>query len=145
MVQLHAKHSQRAFEKVAEINGGNDADVAVQVLLSLAAMDLYARCFKRARRFLTKACIALNAAKLCFIPSSGNPPGLTEDHHERLVVLSQIVYLESYLFLTVDGTEPKMAARIEKEFRHEFRVGFTSSPLVAWTDDEHTANLPAVV
>jgi len=26
------------------------------------------------------------------------------------------------MFLAVDGTEPKMATRIEKEFRYEFQV-----------------------
>lgn len=122
IVQLRAKHGQRALEQVAEVNGGTNAEVSVHVLLSLAAMTLHARWTERARQFLTKACIALNAANIQFIPATGRPPGLTEDVSERLVVLSQVIYLENYLFLAVDGTEPKMTARIEKEFRREVEV-----------------------
>jgi len=85
-------------------------------------MSLHARWLERARRFLTRACIALDAANLRFIPATGRPPGLTEDVHERLVVLSQIIYMESYLFLAVDGTGPKMAARIGEEPRRDLRV-----------------------
>ena len=122
MVQLHAKHSQQTLEQIIEISGGNDADLAVHALLSLAAMDLYTRQFDRARRFLTRSCIALNAAKLRFAPAGGCPLGLTEDVRERLVVLSQIIYLENYLFLAIDGTEPRMAVRVEKEFRCGLQV-----------------------
>ena len=74
------------------------------------------------REYLKKACIALNAAKLRFIPDTGRPPELTEEVHERLALLSQVIYFEHYLFLAVDGLEPKMAARIEGEFRYELQV-----------------------
>jgi len=37
-------------------------------------------------------------------------------------VLSQIIYFESYMFLAVDGIEPKLITRIEKEFRYELQV-----------------------
>ena len=122
MVRLRAKHAQRALEQVAEITGGGDADLTVHVSLSLAAMTLHGRWFGSARKCLTKACIALNAADLRFIPATGRPPELTEDVREWVVVLSQIIYLETYLFLAVDGAEPKMTVRIEKEFRHELQV-----------------------
>ena len=85
-------------------------------------MTLHSRWIDSARKCLTKTCIALNAANLRFIPATGRPPGLTEDVRERAVVLSQVIYLESYMFLAVDGTEPKMTVRIEKEFRHDLQV-----------------------
>ena len=85
-------------------------------------MSLHARWFEFGRQYLTKTCIALNAAKLQFIPATGRPPGLTEDIREWLVVLSQVIYMESYMFLAIDGIEPKMTDRIEKEFRHELQV-----------------------
>ena len=122
MVLLHAKHSQRAFEQLAEVSGGIDAYLTVQVLFSLTSMILHSRWLDFARKFLTRTCIALNAAGLRFVPATGRPPVLTEDVRERVVVLSQIVYLESYMFLVVDGTEPKMTVRIEKEFRHGLQV-----------------------
>jgi hypothetical protein len=121
-VRLHAKHIQLALEQASEIRGGNDANLTAQVWLLFATGSLHARRFELTREYLTKACIALNAAKLRFIPATGRPPGLTDDVHERLVSLSQVVYFENYMFLTVDEIEPKMTARIEKEFRHELRV-----------------------
>ena len=122
MLRLHAKYGQLAFEQVVEIVKGNDANLTAQVFLYVAAVCLYERWFRLSRQYLTKACIALNAASLQFTPATGRPPALTEDVHERLVILSQAIYLENYHYLAVDGVEPKMTARIEKEFRHELEV-----------------------
>ena len=122
MVLLRARHAQRAFEHAAEVTGGNDANLTVQVLFYSATMTLYLRWLWVARKSLTKACIALNVAGLRFIPATGRPPRLTEDVRERVVVLSQVIYLESYMFLAVDGAEPKMLARIEEEFRRDLQV-----------------------
>jgi hypothetical protein len=121
-LRLHAKHGQLAFEQVAEIAKGSDASLRVHVFLFVATGSLYGRWFKMSREYLKKACLALNVAGHRFIPDTGRPPGLTEDIHERLATLSQLIYFEHYLFLAVDGLEPKMTARIEKEFRHELRV-----------------------
>ena len=68
-----------------------------------------------------------------FIPASGRPPELTEEVQERLAVLSQLVYLENYLFLAVDRMKPNMTVRLEREFQREFQVriiaiGFTCGP-----------------
>ena len=123
MVQLRAKHAQRSIEQFVEITRGINANLKVQVMVSIAAITLHGRRLDHSRQCLTKACIVLNTANLRFIPAIGSPPGLSEDVRERAVVLSQIIYFESYMFLAVDGTEPKMATRIEKEFRHELQVG----------------------
>ena len=122
MVRLHAKHAQLALEQVAEITAGSDATLQTQVLLCSTTVSLHGRWFKHSRRYLTRACIALNAAKLRFVPATGRPPELTEDIYEGLVMLSQIIYFENYMFLAMDGIEPKMTVRIEKEFRHELQV-----------------------
>ena len=119
---LRAKHAQRAFEQLADINGGIDAYLTVHAFFSLASMALHSRWPGSAREFLTRTSIALNAAGLRFVPATGRPPVLTEDVRERVVVLSQVIYLESYMFLAVDGVEPKMTVRIEKEFRHDLQV-----------------------
>ena len=96
---------------------GNDIDLLVHVLCYVASTSLLARAPNYSRHSLKKACIALNAAKLRFIPDTGRPPELSEEVRERVVVLSQIVHLENYMFLAVDGIEAQMAARIEEEFR----------------------------
>jgi hypothetical protein len=123
MLQLHAKHSQRALEQMSEAGKSGDAELKAQMLLCAASGALFQRWFRPARSYLRKACDAVNTANLRFIPVFGRPPELTEEVHERLAVLSQIVYTENYLFLAIDQTAPTMAARIEEEFRHELQVG----------------------
>lgn len=122
MVRLHARHGQLAWEQTAEISKGNDAHLKAQAYLLNATGALYGRWFDFCRQYLTKACLALNAAKLRFLPATGRPPELTEEVIERLAALSQNIYFENYMFLAVDGVEPKMTARLEKEFRYEVRV-----------------------
>jgi len=122
-VRLHAKHGQLGFEQLAEIDKGFDPSLKVHAFLYVATGNPW---FRISREYLVKACIALNAAKLRFIPDTGRPPEFTEDVHERLATLSQVIYFEHYLFLAVDGLEPKMTARIEKEFRHELQVSVRS-------------------
>ena len=122
MTRLLAKHAQRTFELLAEVSMGNDVDLLVHILLYLASTSLLPRAFIFSRHSLKKACIALNAAKLRFIPDTGRPLELSEEVRERVVALSQIVYLENYMFLAVDGVEPQMTARIEEEFRQDLQV-----------------------
>lgn len=119
IVRLHAKHGQLAWEQVAEISKGNDPNLKAQVFLQVATASLYGRWFEFSRQYLTKACLALNAAKLQFIPTIGRPPELSEEVLERLAILSQSIYFVNYMFLAVDGKEPASTGRIEGEFRHE--------------------------
>ena len=122
MIQRRTRNVQRALELLSEITRGSNADLWVQVLVSLVALTLHARWFKPSRQCLMKACIILRTADLRFVPAVGRPPGLSEDVRERAVVLSQVIYFESYMFLAVDGTAPKLATRIEREFRYELQV-----------------------
>jgi len=122
IVLLLAKYAQRTWEQIAEINTGNDPNLTIQAFFSLTSMTLHSRWLDSARKFLTRPCIALNAAGLRFVPVTDRPPELTEDVRERVVALSQIIYLENYIFLVVDGTEPRMTVRIQKEFRHDLQV-----------------------
>ena len=138
MVRLHAKHGQLAWEQIAEISKGNDANLKAQAFLQIATASLYGRWFEFSRQYLTKACIALNAAKLQFIPTAGSPPGITDDVLERLAVLSQNIYFENYMFLAVDGQEPKMTVRIEKEFRHEILARLCFLFRAMQTDQENS-------
>ena len=128
MVRLHAKHGQLAWEQVVEISKGNDAHLKTQAYLLTATGSLYGRWFNFSREYLKKACIALNAAKLGFLPITGRPPELTEEVTERLAILSQNIYFENYMFLAVDGIEPKMTVRLEKEFRYELQACLFPAP-----------------
>ena len=122
MIQLCTKYAQRTYEQLAEINIGNNASLLVHALFFFAVTTLQTRFFELARHNLKKACIALNAAKVRFIPDAERPPELTDDVREQVVMLSQVIYLENYMFLAMDDVEPKMATRIEKEFRDELQV-----------------------
>ena len=141
---LRAKYGQSSYEYLAEISKGGDIGLQVQAYLYVAVASLYGRWFECSRQYLAKACIALNAAKLRFIPDAERPPVFTEHIHERLATLSQVIYFEHYMFFAVDGLEPKMTARIEKEFRHELQVGFASS-FPTTQPDEDTGDIPALV
>src|SRR5262249_28516663 len=77
--------------------------------------------------YMQRSCEAVDAAGLQFVPTYGRPPHLSATLHEKLSVLSQIIYFENFLFLTHGGAEPTMSARIEKEFRHQLPV---RNPLV---------------
>ena len=145
LMQLRAKYAQRAYEDIAELVTGGDTELLVQAFSSMATMSLHAKYFENTRHNLKKACIALNAAKLRFIPETGRPPRLTEDLRERLVMLSQVIYLESYMFLAVDGIEPNMTTRIANEFRAELQVRVRFLTTAAWADNEGTGNIPALV
>lgn len=75
---------------------------------------------------MQKSCEAVDTAGLQFVPTYGRPPVFSEALHEKLSVLSQIIYFENFLFLTAGGTEPMKTARIEKEFRYQLPVRHTS-------------------
>ncbi|KAF9785434.1 hypothetical protein BJ322DRAFT_829801 [Thelephora terrestris] len=120
MVRLHAKHIQICLEWLAEIFKGNDWELRAQVALwvtsasiTLSLNDYYIPLY------MQRGCEAINTGGLRFIPTYGRPPAFSEDLHEKLSVLSQIIYFENFLFLTHGGEEPKMTARIEEEFRHQ--------------------------
>ena len=129
MIRLQARHIQRSLELLADILGGRDLELKAQVALWVAAGSLIMRLSDFTHPYIERACTAVDAAGLQFIPTYGQPPEYSEDLHEKLSVLSQIIYFENFLFLTCGGAEPRMTARIEKEFRHRLQVRPSSSPL----------------
>ena len=122
MIRLHAKHAQRALEQILEADKSDDTELRAEVSVYSTSACLSQRWFQIARSFLTRGCSAVNTANLRFIPASGRPPELTEEVQEKFAVLSQLVYLENYLFLAIDQITPNMTVRIEKEFRYELQV-----------------------
>ena len=104
----------------------DDVELNAQISVYSASSCISQRWFQFARLYLAKGCSIVNTANLRFVPASGRPPELTEEVQERLAVLSQLVYLENYLFLAIDQITPTMTARIEKEFRHELQVRVSS-------------------
>ena len=120
-VQFQAKYSQLIWEELAEMKEGN-VHLKAQAMLSICSCCIVLRWVDFAREYIRKSCRVVNAANLRFIPAYGRPPEYSEKVRERSTVLSQIIYFENYLFLAYGGPEPRLTARIEKEFRHELQV-----------------------
>ena len=119
---LQAKYSQFAWEELAKIQEGNDDCLKVQAMLSISSCCIVFRWVEYACQYIKKTCRVIDSAKLCFVPTDGRPPGYSEEVRQRTTVLSQAIYFENYLFLACGGPEPKLTARIEKEYRHELQV-----------------------
>ena len=127
MIHLKVKYVRRSLELLEVVSKGRDWELRAQVALWVTATCIVISADSLALLYIQKACEAVETAKLQFIPTYGRPPGFSEELHEKLPVLSQIIYFETFLFLTCGGAEPKMTARIEKEFRHRLQVRSASS------------------
>ena len=122
MIKLHARYVQASLELLTEISEGHDWELKTQVMLWVASGSIVMRLGVLTASYIEKSCDAIDAGGLQFIPTYGRPPAFSEDLHERLSALSQIIYFENFIFLTCGGPEPVRAARIEKEFRHRLQV-----------------------
>ena len=122
-LHLQARYSQLVWEELANIQKGNDDGLKVQAMLSICTCCLVLRWINFARQYIQKACRIINSKNLQFIPMYGQPPEYSEEVREKTTILSQSIYFENYLFLVCGGPEPRLTAKIEKEFRHELQVG----------------------
>jgi hypothetical protein len=122
MAGLRSKDRQACLELLIEISQGNDWELRAQVTLWITIGSIFLRISETTHDYIRKSCEVVNAARLQFIPTYGKPPDFSEELHEKLSVLSQIIYFENFLFLTCGGAEPTMSTRIEMEFRDQLRV-----------------------
>ena len=127
MIRLQARYLRTSLDLLADIFKGHDWELRAQVALWATAGSIVLRRSDTAHLYIRKGCEAINTAGLQFIPSYGRPPKFSEMLHEKLSVLSQTIYFENFLFLTCNGAEPTMTARIEEEFRYRLQVRSTSS------------------
>jgi len=125
IVQLQAKYLQRFWEELANIQRGSNLDLKVQSMFFLTSGFILVRLIQLAHLYFWKTCKMLNGAGMRFIPKYGHPPEFSDEVHEKSTVLSQIIWMENYLFLTLGGGRPKLTTRIEEEFRNELPVSFS--------------------
>ena len=123
MALLFARRSQTAAEYLAEVLGGNDSRVKVQLAIMVASSWILLRMAQTGTVFIQKSCDFIEAGNLRFVPACGRPPEFSEDLHETLVALSQTIYWANYMFLMYGGPEPRATAKLEREFRQELPVG----------------------
>ena len=122
-VRFHAKRAQTGWEALADLFNGSDYKASAQCATAVAASAIYLRMPQTALLYIQKCCRFIEAGHLEFIPTYGRPPGFSEDLHETLVTLSQVIYWANYLFLMRGGPEPRATAKLEGDFRQELSVG----------------------
>ena len=130
LIRLHAIHAQLMWEEVIDVQKGDDWELKVHLGYALAACNFLVRLVHSTMLYVRKCCELVNAMDLRFVPAYGRPPEFSEDARENLTALSQLIYLDNYLFLTCDGPSPKQTARIEEEFRYELKV--RNGPILFW-------------
>ena len=132
MARLHAKYARMGFESLVDLFKTRDWELMAQAGVWLMASSIVLRLGDTVQVHIRTCCEAVNTGRLRFIPTYGQPPEFSEDLHEKLSALSQMIYFENFSFLTCGGANPTMTTRIEMEFRHRLRVWpFTSLSSVA--------------
>jgi hypothetical protein len=133
MVRFHARRVQTFWEAAAELFKGKDYRISAHFATSVLCSCIYLRMPQMALLYIQKCCDFVQAGNLQFVPTYGRPPEFSEDLHEILVTLSQVIYWANYLFLMCGGPEPRATAKLEKEFRKELPVGDIAS-LFSYTE-----------
>lgn len=126
MVRLQARYVQMAVESQTHLNKTNQERAKAQALVSSVHICIASGFQTVAQLYLLKACKLIEKAKLRFFAEYGPPAELSDQVREEVSVLSQLIYLENYLFLTLGGTAPVRTAEIEKEFRVDLQVSTIS-------------------
>jgi hypothetical protein len=129
MVRFHARRAQKFWEAAADVFKGKDYRTSAHLATALLSGPIYLRMPQLALHYIQKCCGFVQAGNLQFVPTYGCPPELSDELHEILVALSQVIYWANYLFLMCGGPEPRATAKLEKEFRQELPVGDIASIL----------------
>lgn len=121
-VVMQARYAQLTWESMADIFEGQESFLLVEATFALASSCVLLRWLDITRTYLLKAIHIANERHMSFVPKDSPAPVFSGDVHEHIAQLAQLVYLENFLFLTRNGSEPKATFRLEKEFRTELEV-----------------------
>ena len=119
---MQARYAQLTWESLADISRDQDPFLLVEAMFALASSCLFLRWLNITQDYLLKAIHIANECDMSFVPKDSPVPVFSGDVHEHIAQLSQLIYLENFLFLTRNGVEPKATSRLEKEFRTELEV-----------------------
>ena len=146
MIRLQAKYLQITLGLLGEISKGHDWELRAQVGVWITSGSLTLRRGDVTNLYLRKSCEAVEMARLQFIPTYGPPPKFSEELHEKLSILSQIIYFENFSFLVYGGAEPTMTARIEKGFRNQLQVWpITPFSLASLIRHSSVGSIPSII
>lgn len=119
---MQARYAQLTWESLADISRGKDRFLLLEAMFALASACVFLRWLDITQAYLLKAINLANEYHISFVPKNCPAPLFSGDVHEHIAQLSQLIYLENFLFLTKTGVEPKATSRLEKEFRTELEV-----------------------
>ena len=127
---MQARHSQLAMESMTDIRKIKNHFLLLEVTFAFASTAMLLRWIDVAQASLIKAIGIANKYHMMFVPEDGPAPAFSGDIHKHVVQLSQLIYLENFLFLTRNGVQPKVTSRLEREFRTKLKV---KRPLSIWS------------
>ena len=123
VIHMQARYVQTAWESFLQLSKTNQERTKAQALVLAVHASIMVGFKASAQLHLLQACNIVEKARLCFLPEYGPPPQLSDQVREAASVLSQLIYLENYLYLTMGGSVPVKTARIERDFRSDLQVG----------------------
>lgn len=121
-VVMQARYAQLTWESMAEISKNEDRFLLLESMFALASSCVFLRWINITQMYLLKAIRVAEECNMTFVPEDNPAPPFSGDVHEHIAQLSQLIYLENFLFLTRNGVEPKATSRLEKEFRNKLEV-----------------------
>jgi len=124
-VVMQARYGQLTWETLADLSKDQkdeDHFLLLEARFAMASACVLLRWLDITRACLLKAIHIANKYHMTFVPKDSPVPVFSGDVHEHIAQLSQLIYLENFLFLTKNGAEPKATSRLEKEFRNELEV-----------------------
>ena len=124
IICLQANYVQMTLESLVQLSETNQERTKVQALVSLTHASILVGFTAVAQLQLLRACKIIAKAKLRFLPEYEPHAELSEQVREDVSVLSQVIYLDNYLYLTSDGSVPVpvQTVGIEREFRFDLQV-----------------------
>jgi hypothetical protein len=101
---IQARYAQLTWESMAEISKERDRFLLLEAMFALASSCVFLRWLSITQAYLLKAIHIANECRLSFVPKDGPVPAFSGDVHEHIAQLSQLIYLENFMFLTRNGT-----------------------------------------
>jgi hypothetical protein len=130
VARLQARYVQMVLETLVQLNRTNQERTRVQALVSGIHASILIGFKALAQLHLHRAHKIIEKANLRFLPEYGPPAKLSDQVREDISVLSQVIYLENYLYLMLGGSAPVRTAGIEREFMLDLEVREISRFLV---------------
>ena len=122
MVLLQARYLQRAWESLIQLTQTSQERDKTRALVIVAHGFIVLRLNAAAQLYFLKACKIIEKEKFRFLPEHGRPLEFSERVREEASILSQAIYLENYLYLTLGGPAPVKTAGLEREFKLDLQV-----------------------